>query len=249
MSPIQFVKPAGALAAVALLGLAGMLITSPRVQADSDESDSRVQIGLKIAPVKLNMKGLNPELVGKGSYIVNAQGDCNGCHGSPDLGPEFSPGGNPFFNQHPTVINPASYLGGGRTFAVIPNGTPHPAVLQSRNLTPDKSGLPEGGHTFQEFLTILRTGHDLDGIHPTCPAAPPAGSGSGCLPAVVGDGALLQIMPWPIQANMSDGDIRAIYEYLRAIPCVAHAPGAISVPASGGNPAVPVLPGVFNTCK
>src|ERR1700674_2416770 len=126
MTHMQFVKPAGAVAAVALLGLAGMLITSPRVHADSEgsdsESDSRVEIGFKIQPFKqLNMKGLNRALVGVGSYIVNAQGDCNGCHYSPDISPEYVSGGNPFFNQHPPVINTAAYLGGGRTFAVIPN--------------------------------------------------------------------------------------------------------------------------------
>src|SRR5205807_8649296 len=34
------------------------------------------------------------------------------------------------------------------------------------------------------------------------------------------DGDLLQIMPWPIYGNMTDHDIRAIYEYLKAIPCI-----------------------------
>jgi hypothetical protein len=50
-----------------------------------------VQIGFAIAPVQLNMNGKNPALVGKGSYIVNAKGDCNGCHNSPDLGGEWAP--------------------------------------------------------------------------------------------------------------------------------------------------------------
>jgi hypothetical protein len=30
--------------------------------------------------------------------------------------------------------------------------------VYSRNLTPDKTGLPEGGHTFREFLEIMRHG-------------------------------------------------------------------------------------------
>jgi len=48
--------------------------------------------------------------VGLGSYIVNAQGDCNGCHSA---GPatEFAVGGNPYFGQ-PTKINPATYWAG-----------------------------------------------------------------------------------------------------------------------------------------
>jgi hypothetical protein len=67
MTAIRIIKPAAAVATFALLGLAGISITSPRVHADSDESDSRVQIGLNIAPVKLNMEGLNRDLVGAGS--------------------------------------------------------------------------------------------------------------------------------------------------------------------------------------
>jgi hypothetical protein len=36
----------------------------------------------------------------------------------------------------------------------------------------------------------------------------------------------LQIMPWPELHHLSEHDLRAIYEYLKAIPCV-------SGPASG----------------
>jgi hypothetical protein len=237
---MRIIKPAGAVAALALLGLAGVSLTSPRVHADSANSDSRVQIGFNIAPVKLNLKGLNHDQVGVGSYIVNAQGDCNGCHTSPDIGSEFAPGGNPFFNQHPTALRTAAYLGGGRTFATLPTG----AVIQSRNLTPDKTGRPIGGETLDDFMTIMRTGKDLDHIHPPCPTVGP----DGCVQPPA-DGNLLQVMRWPFFANMSDKDLEAIYEYLSAIPCIAHTPGAISVPASGGNPAVPVLANVYNTCN
>ena len=44
--------------------------------------DSRVQRGFTIAPVRLKLRGLNPSLVGLGSYIVNGQGGCNDCHTS-----------------------------------------------------------------------------------------------------------------------------------------------------------------------
>jgi hypothetical protein len=33
------------------------------------------------------------------------------------------------------------------------------------------------------------------------------------------NGDLLQVMPWPIFQDMTDHDLRAIYEYLKAIPC------------------------------
>lgn len=42
---------------------------------------------------------------------------------------------------------------------------------------------------------------------------------AGCVPAPF-NGEVLQIMPWPIYKNMNDREIRAIYEYPSAIPCV-----------------------------
>ena len=219
MTPMQFVKPAGAVAAFAGVLIVGMLIKSPHVKADDgDSEESKIKQGFLIAPVPLNLKGKDRELVGLGSYIVNAQGDCNGCHSiSPTT--EFVPGGNPYFGQHPTVVNPKTYLGGGRDFGAFPdpNG-PFPHII-SRNLTPDKTGRPEGGHTFAEFLQIIRTGADMDHLHPTCtgPVNP------GCVPPPL-NGALLQIMPWPTYQDMTEHDLRAIYEYLSAIPCVAGPP-------------------------
>jgi hypothetical protein len=205
-----------ALAALAAVVLAGILIRSPRVYADDDDNESKIQVGFKIAPVPLNLDGKNRALVGLGSYIVNAQGDCNGCHSA---GPvtEFVSGGNPYFGQ-PTMVNPATYLGGGRDFGPFPGPGPFPHII-SRNLTPNKTGLPEGGHTFSEFVQIIRTGVDMDQLHPTCTGAPDG----NCLPPPF-DGALLQIMPWPIYHNMTNHDLRAIYEYLSAIPCVAGEP-------------------------
>jgi hypothetical protein len=52
----------------------------------------------------------------------------------------------------PTKVNPKYHLGGGEYFTLNP-GVPD---IFSRNLPPDKTGLPEGGHTFDEFLQILR---------------------------------------------------------------------------------------------
>ena len=45
-----------------------------------DEHELEVQQGLSIAPVPLNLDNKDVELVGLGSYIVNAQGSCNDCH-------------------------------------------------------------------------------------------------------------------------------------------------------------------------
>jgi len=212
----QFVKPAGAIAVFTAMVLAAMLSSSRPVRAtddDNDRKESEVRIGFEIAPVPLNLEGKNRELVGLGSYIVNAQSDCNGCHSA---GPqtEFLPGHNPYFGQ-PEKINTATYLGGGRNFGKV-SGPPSPDII-SRNLTPDKTGRPEGGHTFAEFLQIIRTGKDFDHLHPNCSAT----ATTNCFPPVPPvDGDLLQVMPWPIYKNMTEHDLRAIYEYLSAIPCI-----------------------------
>lgn len=219
MTPTRFLKPATALAAFAAIVLAGILNISPRAKAQDEVSDgdSRIQQGLAITPVPLNLDGKNVALVGIGSYIVNATVPCNECHGAGPAITQFLPGGNPYFGQ-PKVINPATYLGGGRDFGPVVPGSPH---IISRNLTPDKTGLPEGGRTFADFVQIMRTGVDLDNLHPPCP--PGATNFTGCIPAPF-RGDLLQIMPWPGLQNLTDHDLRAIYEYLSAIPCVAGPP-------------------------
>lgn len=69
--------------------------------------------------------------------------------------------------------------------------------FMSRNLTPEH-GLP-AGRSYPEFKLIFRTGIDLDHLHPHI-------------------SPLLQVMPWPTYQDMSDHDLRAMYEYLKAIP-------------------------------
>jgi len=242
--------------AIFLLGAFG---SSPRVQAqngpDAYEA-SLIDEGFEIAPVHLNLAGKNRNLVGLGSYLVNAVGDCNGCHssGAPPLG--FYPyvtGKNPYFIQA-AKVDPTVYLNGGANFGTLgivgtptgPNGYAGPAII-SRNLTPDKNGRPEGGRTLAEFKEILRHGTDFDHIHPTCTAdqlvAIQGGATPNCIPTgpIVfdptqppyqnnPDGNLLQIMPWPTFSHMTDHDIEAIYEYLSAIPCIDN---TVSTPPAG----------------
>jgi hypothetical protein len=88
----------------------------------------------------------------------------------------------------PEKINTAGYLAGGQHFG--------PFV--SANITPDATGRP-AGLTLEEFMTLMRIGHDPDA---------PAGS-------------LLQVMPWPVFGKKVDQDLKAIYEYLRSIPSIA----------------------------
>jgi len=75
-------------------------------------------------------------------------------------------------------------------------------------------------HTFQEFLEILRTGKDFDRLHRNCSDTVTMNCFPTNPPNPPFDGDLLQIMPWPNFQDLTDHDIRAIYEYLKAIPCI-----------------------------
>jgi hypothetical protein len=65
--------------------------------------------------------------------------------------------------------------------------------LISPNITPDQDGRP-AGLTYAEFESLMRTGRDPEDAH------------------------ILQVMPWNIYGKMTSRDLRAMYEYLRAIP-------------------------------
>ena len=211
-------------AALALAGLAATLANGQGSIEESGRNAAKVRKGFAIAPVPLNLDGKNPNLVGLGSYIVNAQGGCADCHTSSNA-ETFAGGGNPYFSQ-PKKVNPANYLGGGNDFGPFVT-LPH---LYSRNLTPDKTGLPVAGMSFNDFLNVMRTGADVDHLHPNCSPK----LTTNCLPPPF-NGDLLQVMPWPIYQEMDDYDLLAIYQYLSAIPCVAG-------PADKTNP-------LHNECK
>jgi hypothetical protein len=178
-------------AMLVVLALAGDARTRAQGGGDPEGDEARVRQGFEIAPVKLDLRGKNPALVGLGSYIVNAHSSCTDCH----TWPNFAAGGNPYLGE-PEQVNMARYLAGGRPF---------PVGVVSRNLTPDpQTGLP-AGLTFEEFELVMRTGIDLDGDPPHIPST---------------NLDLLQVMPWPVFSKMSDRDLHAVYEYLSAIPSV-----------------------------
>ena len=208
--------------------LTGTLASSPRAQAQDPSEMLLIQQGYQIAPVPLNLAGLDPNLVGLGSFLVNAIGDCNGCHtGGQPPNLNYAAGGNPYFGQ-PKKVDPTVYLSGGMDFGPVsgpvgPNGYTGPDII-ARNLTPDNTGLPEGGHTLSDFIQIMRTGIDFDHLHPTCTAVTPTPQPANCIPSSPGNtvnGNLLQVMPWPTFQNMSDHYLQAIYAYLSAIPCLS----------------------------
>ena len=66
----------------------------------------------------------------------------------------------------------------------------------SRDITPWENGKP-AGLTFDQFKHVIRTGEDPDN-----------------------PGQVLHVMPWPVYGGMSDHDLRAIYDYLSAIPAI-----------------------------
>jgi hypothetical protein len=85
-------------------------------------------------------------------------------------------------------INTELYLAGGRPMPAYPG-------VKSRNITPDPTfGLP-GGLTLHEFMNVMRHGQDQQK-----------------------PGRILQGMPWPVFGKKTDYELRAIYEYLRAVP-------------------------------
>jgi hypothetical protein len=105
--------------------------------------------------------------------------------------PPYEFGGDPHLGE-PEKINQGGYLAGGQAFG--------PFI--SRNLTPNAQGLP-AGLTLKQFLHVMRTGEDLKRLPPPVPAP---------------GHDLLQVMPWPVYRKMTDRDLTAVYEYLRAIP-------------------------------
>src|SRR5260370_38652604 len=97
MTESKFFKTTGVIAAFVAIVVAGMVTSSRRVKAhedvDNEGGESRIHRGFESAPVPLDLVGKNGDLVGLGSYILSAQGDCNGCH-SAGQASEFLKGGN-----------------------------------------------------------------------------------------------------------------------------------------------------------
>ncbi len=225
-------------AATLALGTAGFIVflgfqvVSTRVHAgdDSNSEESQITIGWRIAPSFLDTRGKNPALVGLGSYIINAQADCNGCHGS-DPANEYLLTNNPYFltSNQPAEYNQAAHMNGGQNFGPVGPGIVQnvssplyagpglgPNII-SRNLTPDHTGNPEGGHDLDSFIKIMRTGHDFDSLHLNCGGSV---TDNCYLPPV--NGAVLQVMPWPLYRHMTDRQLTAIWTYLSTVPCNAH---------------------------
>jgi hypothetical protein len=202
------------------LALSMVVMVSGISYAEDDDaaiSPFLVQRGFDISPIpkaELNFTANNYARVGFGSYLVNAIGDCSGCHSFPRYLEKGGPGSNPAagdpFEGLPSTqsisgllvanFNVKHYLAGGQCFG----------PFMARNLTPHTrytKGRPQG-LTEAEFIRVMRTGED---IH--CEKFP-----SDPICALGPDTPLLQVMPWPTYHSMTDADLKAIYAYLTALP-------------------------------
>jgi hypothetical protein len=120
------------------------------INPNVDSSDYlRSIIGLRLAPVALNIGTRNPILVGLGAYLVNQVASCNDCH----TNPSFAPGHDPFLGQ-PKQINANVYLAGGHSYPADDGETVFPP-----NITPDSTGKP-AGLTYRQFVLAMRYGQD-----------------------------------------------------------------------------------------
>jgi len=163
--------------------------------------------------------------VERGRYLVTIMG-CNDCHTPLTMGPEGpmpdparALSGHPEGLVMPTLAVPAEpwgWVGAATSTAFVgPWGTSYAA-----NLTPD----PETGilakWTAETFIKTLRTGRH-------------EGRGRPILPP----------MPWPMYRHATDGDLRAIFAYLRSLAPVKNRVPAPEEPPEASAPAQgPVTP-------
>lgn len=230
--------------ALILLIVANIASFAGDKENEGDEGDdSTVEQGFAASPIpenKLNLFGKNRAEVGRGSYLVNAAADCNGCHSFPRFlrpggtvpGMNGNPTGNltfqgsnpiygdPYLDSPPQSLNDqlkanhnvAHFLAGGRCFG----------AFMARNLTPDDSHRPRG-LTEAEFIKVMRTGADISCNKPRPPAYGGQFDGVCNLPDPPGanvtyNPSVLQTMSWPTYHSMTDRDLKAIYAYLSALP-------------------------------
>lgn len=204
----------GMLPAFGLLGalfFAGCQLITGQETQDTFKIGRDAQQGKKIAPVPLNVQKKSAQRVYLGSYLVNGQGGCNSCHTCPSYkgtNPDTVGGNGLGAPDNPGPINTANYLAGGTPFPG--RGKPFQGTtLTSANLTPDSSGKP-GGMTFEDFQNAMVNGEV---------SSKP--------------GHILLVMPWPVFRHLYQNDLRAIYEYLKAIPSAQ--PGTCTLPGQTGN--------------
>lgn len=139
-------------------------------------------------------------LIARGKYLTTVSG-CNDCH-SPKVmtphGPE--PDTTRLLSGHPQeeilgpVIKTKDWIlfNNGLTAFVGPWG-----ISYAANLTPDDTGI--GNWKLEQFMTAIRKGK-YKGLENSRPLLPP--------------------MPWQLYSQMTDGDLEAVFTYLKSLPPV-----------------------------
>jgi len=146
-----------------------------------------------------NVKPSKDSLVKRGAYLVAASG-CNDCHSPKHMGPRGPeidtlnmlsgfPSNRPIPTADPKIIQSGMIVFNSDLTATIgPWGTSFAA-----NITSDETGI--GNWTEAQFKNALRNGKYM-GMDGSRPLMPP--------------------MPWQDFRNLTDGDIEAIFFYLKS---------------------------------
>lgn len=160
--------------------------------AENTSDKLNVERGLAIQPLAdppalATLSASDHSLYGRGSYLVNAVADCNGCHTNPER--SYAPG--------PTFGNVATsqYMLGGQLWRVPPGLDA--ATKYTRSMTANLVGATHGSFrrmSFEDFRKVVTTGEVPRGTTTRKIAHP--------MPAVIA--ALSQL---------TDDDLRAVYTY------------------------------------
>lgn len=144
-----------------------------------------------------------PSPVERGRYLVHTSG-CHDCHTPWHLGPNGpEPDLSRALSGHPaaTKLSPPPASSADWVMHTSPTNTAWAGpwgISYTANLTPDRdTGL--GAWTVEEFVAAIRSGRHQ-------------GRGREILPP----------MPWPVYAQMTDDDLRAMFAYLQSIPSIAN---------------------------
>jgi len=156
------------------------------------------------------------DAVARGKYLV-ATSACNDCHTPKKMGP-----------KGPEIDLSRMLMGYVETRMPAPPSSSSPwpihanaeltawagpwGISYARNLTPDiNTGI--GSWSEETFIKAIRTGKHMGVSRPILPP-----------------------MPWDVYRQMTDGDLKAIYAYLRTIPVISN-PTPDPVPPPAPTPA------------
>lgn len=195
MEPSSLLKKANWLLAASVIVLIATLALGSALFVSCDPPESEEVVAIDYT---------KEELIARGKYLVNTSA-CHDCH-TPKImtpnGPEFDTtrllSGHPSSAPKPKVnkeaLNDWILFGQDLTSAAGPWG-----VSFAANLTSDETGT--GNWTEEQFFRAIRKGK-YKGLE--------------------GSRDLLPPMPWQVYREMTDTDLKAIYEYLQTTKPVSN---------------------------